>query len=86
MTNWASSPSRYAAAVATSSAVPTRPVAEASIIARYPAAPGPDIVGATATYQTVLDNYVTYAALAGAFATYQDVLDLIAEPSEVIVS
>lgn len=49
------------------------------------AAPGPDIVGATATWQTVLDNYATWADLLAAFPTWQDVLDLIAEPAEVIV-
>jgi hypothetical protein len=49
------------------------------------AAPGPDIIGATATYQTIVNNYATYADLLAAFATYQDVLELIAEPAEVIV-
>jgi hypothetical protein len=49
------------------------------------AAPGLDIVGATATYQTVLNNYTDYSGVLGDFTTYQDVLDLIAEPAEVIV-
>lgn len=49
------------------------------------AKPGPDIVGATATYQTVLNNYATYADVLAAFDTYQELLDLIAEPAEVIV-
>lgn len=49
------------------------------------AAPGPDIVPATATYQTVLDTYATYADLLAAHATYYEVLDLIGQPGEVIV-
>jgi len=42
------------------------------------AAPAADIVGATATYQTVVNNYATYTDVLAAFATYQDILDEIA--------
>lgn len=50
------------------------------------AAPGPDIVGATATYQTVLNAYSTYSALLAGEPTYQDVVERIGDPSDVIVS
>lgn len=52
---------------------------------RKVAAPGPDVVGSTATYQTVLDTYATYTAMIAATSTYADLLDLVADPSEVIV-
>lgn len=49
------------------------------------AAPGPDVVGAASTYQTVLDNYATYQAVVNAHATYESILTLIGSPTEVIV-
>src|SRR5690606_31610752 len=49
------------------------------------APPGPDVVGATATCQTVLDLYATCADVLAAHATCAELLDLIADPSEVIV-
>lgn len=49
------------------------------------AAPGPDVVGATSTWQTVLNSYPTWAAVLAANATWADLLARIAPPSEVIV-
>jgi hypothetical protein len=48
-------------------------------------APGPDIVGATVTWATVIATYASWNAVMTAKATWQDVLQLIAAPSEVIV-
>jgi hypothetical protein len=49
------------------------------------AAPGPDIIGGTSTYQTVLSTYATYTTFLAAHSDYADVLTLIGSPSEVIV-
>jgi len=49
------------------------------------AQPDLSIVGATNTYQTVLNTYATYTALLAANATYQDVADGVADPGDVIV-
>lgn len=49
------------------------------------AAPGPDIVGATLTWQTVISTYATWTAVLAAKATWYDLNQLIAPPSEVIV-
>lgn len=48
-------------------------------------APGPQVVGATVTWQTVLDTYATWADLLAANATWADLLTLVGDPSEVIV-
>lgn len=50
------------------------------------AAPGPDVVGALGTWQTVLSGYATWTDLIAAKATWADVLELVGDPSEVIVS
>lgn len=50
------------------------------------AAPGPDVVGATSTWQTVLDTYATWADLIAANATWGDLLELIGDPTEVITA
>lgn len=49
------------------------------------AAPGPDVVGATGTYQTLVTNYASYSAVLLAFATYQDILQQIAQPGDIVV-
>lgn len=49
------------------------------------AAPGPDVVGATVTWQTVLDTYATWADLLADKATWADVLELVGDPGDVIV-
>lgn len=49
------------------------------------AAPGPDVVGATSTWQTVINTYATWADVIAAKATWADLLELTASPSEVIV-
>ncbi|PRX48687.1 hypothetical protein B0I33_104505 [Prauserella shujinwangii] len=49
------------------------------------AAPGPDVVGATITYQGVLNAFATYEALLATEPTYADVLERISDPAEVIV-
>jgi hypothetical protein len=50
------------------------------------APPGPDVVGAAATYQTLLSTYATYADVLAAHATYASILELIGDPTEVIVA
>lgn len=50
------------------------------------AAPDPALVGAQVTWQTVITAYSTWNDLITAKATWNDVLNLIAPPSEVIVS
>ncbi|MGW3619489.1 carbohydrate binding domain-containing protein [Micromonospora arida] len=49
------------------------------------AAPGPDVVGATSNWQTVLNNYATWQDVLNAHATWQDLLELIGSPTDVIV-
>ncbi|MFF5992578.1 hypothetical protein [Prauserella flavalba] len=49
------------------------------------APPGPDIVGASITYQGILSAFGTYADLLAANATYEDVVERIGDPGEVIV-
>lgn len=52
---------------------------------RQCAAPGPDVVGTTVTWQTVLNLYPSWAALLAANPTWAALLARIAPPSEVIV-
>jgi hypothetical protein len=49
------------------------------------AAPGPDVVGSTSTWQTVVNTYATWADVMAAHATWADLLELIGDGSEVIV-
>ncbi len=49
------------------------------------APPGPDVVAATATWNTVLALYATWDDLLAANPTWDSLLQLIAAPSEVIV-
>lgn len=49
------------------------------------AAPGPDVVGSTGTWQTVLNTYATWSAVLAANPTWASLLNLIGSPSEVIV-
>lgn len=49
------------------------------------AAPGPDVVGSTSTWQTVVNTYATWAAVMVANPSWADLLELIGDPSEVIV-
>lgn len=49
------------------------------------AAPGPDIVPATATWQTVINTYATWADVIAAHPTWFDLQDLIGQPGEVII-
>lgn len=52
---------------------------------RQCAAPAADVVGATSTWQTVLNSYATWAAVLAANPTWADLLARVAAPSEVIV-
>lgn len=52
---------------------------------REVAAPGADVVGATSTWQTVINTYATWADVIAANATWADLLELVGDPSEVIV-
>jgi hypothetical protein len=56
-----------------------------SLPLRQCAAPGPDVVGTTVTWQSVLNLYPSWAALLAANPTWADLLARIAPPSEVIV-
>lgn len=49
------------------------------------AQPGPDVVGALGTWQTVLNTYATWEDVIAANATWADLLTLVGDPSEVIV-
>jgi hypothetical protein len=49
------------------------------------AAPGPDVVGSTSTWQTVISTYATWADVLAAHDTWASVLELIGDPTEVIV-
>lgn len=50
------------------------------------AAPGPDVIGAAGTCQTVLDTYATCQDVLTNVATCADLLELIGDSTEVIVS
>ncbi len=52
---------------------------------RQCAAPGPDVVGATSTWQTVLNSYASWPAVLAANSSWPDLLARVAPPSEVIV-
>jgi hypothetical protein len=49
------------------------------------APPGPDVVGSTSTWETLMAEYGTHAAVLAAFGTWADVLEHVADPSVVIV-
>ena len=49
------------------------------------AQPGPDVVGALSTWQTVLNTYGSWEEVVAAHATWADLLTLVGSPSEVIV-
>lgn len=49
------------------------------------AAPGPDVVGASVTWQTVLNTYSTWADVIAAHPTWADLLELVGDPTDVIV-
>lgn len=80
-------PSRYILASDASAArpFPTNVGRNWSIQCEQVAAPGPDVVYAIGTWQTVLNKYPSWAALLAANPTWADVLQLVGDPSEVIV-
>lgn len=49
------------------------------------AASGPDVVGSTSTWQTVINTYATWADVLANNATWADLLELVGDGSEVIV-
>jgi hypothetical protein len=49
------------------------------------AAPGPDVVGATVTWQGVLNAFATWQAVVTAKATWLDLLQSVGTPADVIV-
>jgi hypothetical protein len=49
------------------------------------AAPGPDVVGSTYTWNAVLNDYATWSDLVAANATWNDLLQRTADPTDVIV-
>lgn len=48
------------------------------------AAPGPDVIGASITWQGVLNAYTTWQDLLNAHTTWNSVLELIGSPTDVI--
>lgn len=52
---------------------------------REVAAPGPDVVTATSTWETVIAMFGTWEDVIAACPTWEDVLALVGDPSEVIV-
>lgn len=49
------------------------------------AAPGPDVVGSTSTWQTVVNTYATWADVLAAHSSWASLLELVGDGSEVIV-
>jgi hypothetical protein len=49
------------------------------------AAPGPDVVGASITWQGVINAYADWTAVIAAHTDWQDLLELIGSPTDVIV-
>lgn len=49
-------------------------------------APGPEVVGATVTWATIIADFATWTDVLAFFPTWADVLEYVADPSEVIVS
>lgn len=52
---------------------------------RNVAAPGPDVVGATVTWETLIAEFGTWANVLAEFGTWADVAEYVASPSTVIV-
>lgn len=50
------------------------------------APPGPDVIGALGTWQTVLSNYATWSDVLAAFPDWASLLQLVGSPADVIVS
>lgn len=50
------------------------------------AAPGPDVVTATATWESVLAAFATWEDVMAVYPTWEDLLTLVGDPSEVIVA
>ncbi|MCW6008507.1 hypothetical protein K1W54_28780 [Micromonospora sp. CPCC 205371] len=49
------------------------------------APPGPDVVGATVTWQAIINGFATWADVLATFPTWADVLEYVANPEDVIV-
>lgn len=49
------------------------------------AAPGPDVVGATVEWASIIADFATWADVIAAFPTWADVLEYVGSPSDVIV-
>lgn len=49
-------------------------------------APGPEVAGATVTWQTIIDNFASWSDVIAFFPTWADVMQYVADPSEVVVS
>lgn len=64
---------------------PTGQVWRTTIPIREVAAPGPDIITASATWDTIFAQYGTFDQLLADFATFDELLELVGDPSEVIV-
>lgn len=49
------------------------------------AAPGPDVVGSTSTWETLVAEFGSWTAVLAAFSTWEDVAEYVADPDVVIV-
>lgn len=49
------------------------------------APPGPDVVGSTSTWETLVAEFGSWNAVLSAFGTWEDVADYVADPDVVIV-
>ena len=64
---------------------PPDPMRFTSIPVTEVAAPGPDVVGATSSWATVLATYADWSAVIAAHSSWADLLELVGSPDEVIV-
>lgn len=49
------------------------------------APPGPDVIGYTSTWESLMASFGTWSAVLAAFSTWADVLEYVADPDVVIV-
>ena len=75
----------YAGRTAVEYPIPPDPMRFTTIPVVEVAAPGPDVVGATSSWTTVLATYASWADVIAAKASWSELLDLVGDGSEVIV-
>jgi hypothetical protein len=75
----------YAGRMVVDYPMPPDPMRFTSVPVVEVAAPGPDVVGATSSWQTVINTYATWADVIAAKASWSELLELVGDGSEVIV-